>query len=199
VFQDFFAAPAAPTGAPLVTFVCTGNICRSPLAEKLLRARLSERPSNDILVASAGLHAVVGASMEPEPTAIAIQGGADPAHIGSQVSEDLLRSSSLILTMTRDQRAELAQEFPFALKRTFTLVEFVRILDELPAQVALPDRTIGRTIFDAASDAARFRGMIAIGVDDDVDDPYRRSLETHERVGNRISGLVSDLATRLVP
>jgi len=179
--------------------VCTGNICRSPLAEKLLRVRLSERTVNDILVASAGLHAVVGASMEPEPAAVVIRDGGDPAHAASQVSEDLLRSSSLILTMTRDQRAELSQEFPFALKRTFTVVEFVRILDELAHQVPGPDEPAGRSVFDTAMDASRYRGMISIGVDDDVEDPYRRSLETHQRVANRISGLVSALAVRLVP
>jgi protein-tyrosine phosphatase len=137
--------------------------------------------------------------MEPEPTAIAIREGGDPAHAGSQVTEELLRSSSLILTMTRDQRAEIAQEFPFALKRTFTFVEFVRILSELPDKVPGPDPELGRSVFDVASDASRYRGMIAIGVEDDIDDPYRRSLETHQRVGNRISSLASDLASRLVP
>jgi len=79
------------------------------------------------------------------------------------------------------------------------LVEFMRILKELPDHVAGPDQALGRTVFDAASDASRYRGMISIGVDDDIEDPYRRSLETHERVGNRISELVSGLATRLVP
>lgn len=196
-FDDLFGLPTAPPGPPLVTFICTGNICRSPLGEKVLRARLAESSDRGIVVGSAGLHAVVGAPMEPQPAEIAARYGADSGHVATQVTADILRASSLVLTMTRDQRAEIAQEFPFALKRTFTLVEFVRILDELPDEVRGPSDAAGRGLFETVADASRFRGMIHVSEQDDVDDPYRRSAETHERVGVRISELSARLASQL--
>lgn len=197
MFDDIFARPQAPAGPPLVTFICMGNICRSPLAEKVLRARLAALPASRIETTSAGLHAVVGSGMDLLPGEIASRAGADRTHVAKQVTAELLRSSSVVLTMTREQRAEVAQEFPFALKRTFTLSEFTRILDELPAEVALPSRDRGRTVFDAVNDASRFRGMVALTDADDIDDPYRRSVETHERVGMRVVALASRLADQI--
>lgn len=194
MFDDLFVRPVAPEGPPLVTFVCTGNICRSPLAEKVFRARIDTLPNEGIVVSSAGLQAVVGAPMDTQPEAIAVRYGADPMHEAVQISEQLLRSSTLIITMTREQRAEVAREYPFAMKRTFTLSEFVRILDELTSEVPRPSSSSDRTLFDTMLDASRFRGMIALSDDDDIEDPYRRSAETHERVGTRIGKLVDRLA-----
>jgi protein-tyrosine phosphatase len=197
VFDDIFGRPTPPPGPTLVTFVCMGNICRSPLAEKVLRARLRERGFGDVEITSAGLQAVVGSGMDELPKAIAERAGADSAHVAKPVSAELLRASSLILTMTREQRAEIAQEYPFALKRTFTLVEFTRILTELEGDVPRPSRSAGRTLFDAVVDASRFRGMIALTEVDDIEDPYRRSAETHERVGSRVTQLADHLAEQI--
>lgn len=195
--DDLFGRPSAPAGPPLITFLCTGNICRSPLAEKVLRVRLAEAGSTRIVVASAGLHAVVGAPMDAQPAEIATRYGIDPEHTATQVTGDLLRSSSLILTMTREQRSEVSQEYPFALKRSFTLVEFVRILDELPSQVHRPSVDHEGGLFDTVMEASRFRGMISLADPDDIDDPYRRSAETHERVGARIADVAARLAVQL--
>jgi protein-tyrosine phosphatase len=183
----------------MVTFVCTGNICRSPLAEKLLRARLGSSAGEAIVVNSAGIQGVVGAPMDALPHQIALRNGADPGHSAQQLTASILRASTLVITMTREQRAEIAQEYPFALKRTFTLSEFVRIVNEHPTEVPPPSATSGRTLFDTVTDASRFRGMVTLTPDDDVDDPYRRSDETHERVGARIVSLVDQLASRVSP
>ncbi len=99
--------------------------------------------------------------------------------------------------MTREQRAEVSREYPFALKRSFTLIEFVRILDELPSEVRRPSLQEEGGLFDTVMEASRFRGMIALGDEDDIDDPYRRSAETHERVGTRIAEVTARLAAQL--
>ncbi|WP_440708381.1 arsenate reductase/protein-tyrosine-phosphatase family protein [Herbiconiux sp. YIM B11900] len=195
--DDLFGRPSAPAGPPRITFLCTGNICRSPLAEKILRARLADLGDTHAVVSSAGLHAVVGAPMEAQPAEIATRYGADPQHTAAQATADVLRSSSLVLTMTREQRAEVSREYPFALKRSFTLIEFVRILDELPSEVRRPSLQEEGGLFDTVMEASRFRGMIALGDEDDIDDPYRRSAETHERVGTRIAEVTARLAAQL--
>jgi protein-tyrosine phosphatase len=195
MFDDIFAKPAAPAGPPRILFVCTGNICRSPLAEKLLASRIRDSGSG-FVTSSAGLMAVVGASMEPQPSAIALRHGAEPSHAGTQLTAAIAASSTLILTMTREQRSELAREYPAALRRTFTLAEFTRILAELPDQV--PGPSADRSLFDTVLGASQYRGMVGLTDQDDIDDPYRRSTETHERVGAEIVAYVNLLASQIL-
>jgi protein-tyrosine phosphatase len=193
---DIFGAPVAPTGLPLVTFLCTGNICRSPLAEKVLRQRLTEAGIMDVSVGSVGLRAVSGSGMDVLPAQIAARSGADPQHVARQADDELIRASTLVLTMTRQQRADLVREFPFALKRTFTLSEFVRIVEETP--ILGLDGTNRRQLFDTVVEAGHQRSSVALTDGDDIEDPYRRSVETHERVGARIVELVDRLAVGLL-
>ncbi|MCS5731495.1 hypothetical protein N1031_17170 [Herbiconiux moechotypicola] len=176
--------------------MCTGNICRSPLAEKLMRKRLADAGAVDPLVTSAGLHAVVGGAMDAIPAAIAERNGLDPTHHARQLGSDLARSGSMFLTLTRAQRDELTQEFPVAMRRTFTLVEIVRLMKEHPLQVTGLNE--GRDLFDVSMDASRSRPLVTLGEQDDVIDPYRRSAATHEAVGQRIEMLVSELSGSLI-
>lgn len=197
MIDDLFGKPTPPPGPPTILFVCTGNICRSPLAEKVLRARLASNPGEQFVVASAGLQGVVGAPMDALPKQIAERAGAVSDHAARQITASILRASTLVIAMTREQRSEIAREFPFALKRTFTLSEFVRILDEHQAEVPLPGAVAGRGLFETVLDASRFRGMVTLSDSDDIEDPYRRSDETHERVGSRIVGLIDTLARQI--
>ncbi|NQX35579.1 hypothetical protein [Herbiconiux sp. VKM Ac-2851] len=199
MFDDLFGKPTPPPGPPTILFVCTGNICRSPLAEKVLRARLANMRDEGLIIASAGLQGVVGAPMDTLPGEIAQRAGAVQDHAARQITAAILRASTLVITMTREQRAEIAREFPFALKRTFTLSEFVRILGEHQKQVPLPGSTEGRGLFETVLDASRFRGMVTLTDSDDIADPYRRSAETHELVGARIIELVDEMALQIVP
>jgi protein-tyrosine phosphatase len=199
MFDDLFGKPTPPPGPPTILFVCTGNICRSPLAEKVLRDRLARSGNDDFVIASAGLQGVVGAPMDALPERIAERAGAVTDHAARQITAGILRASTLVITMTREQRSEIAREFPFALKRTFTLSEFVRILSEHQGEVPLPGSTPGRGLFETVLDASRFRGMVTLADSDDIEDPYRRSEETHERVGARIVGLVDQMALQISP
>lgn len=173
--------------------VCTGNICRSPLAEVLLRAHLEPL---GVRVHSAGTHALVGHGM-PEPALeLALQAGADPdaaaAHRARYLVEPFLVDADLVLTMAGEHRSFVVKMMPNRLRRTFTIREFARLASTLSTEDA-------RAAADAAGPSPHDRiaavlreigdrrGLTAPSAEhDDVIDPYRRSRETYARSASQL-------------
>lgn len=113
-----------PRGRVLV--VCTANVCRSPLAERVLRARLGDR----LRIASAGVRALGGAPM-CAVSALELPGGADPQHVAHQVDEAAVRTADLVVAMEREQRGALVRGAPGTQARVFTLREAVALAADL--------------------------------------------------------------------
>ena len=111
-------------------FVCTGNTCRSPMAEGLFRKLLSDKlgcqedelSDRGYIVASAGLAAAMGAPPSPEGVSILAEQGIDiQAHESQPLTERLLDQSDHLYTMTQGHRAAILAERP-------DLAETVRLL-----------------------------------------------------------------------
>jgi protein-tyrosine phosphatase len=97
-----------------VLVVCVGNICRSPLGERLLAQALPH-----VRVASAGLGAVVGAAADPDATAAAAEISVSlDGHVARQLTEEIGRDHDLILVMEPGHRAEVGRRFPQLSGRT---------------------------------------------------------------------------------
>mgnify|MGYP002622489085 CR=1 FL=1 len=114
----------------LVLLVCTGNTCRSPLAEVMLRRLIAKRLNCDdsqvadrgYEVMSAGLSAMNGGRASAESLSVAAEAGLDLREHGSQpVTRQLVRHADLILTMTRMHREAIVNEWPDAGPRTHVL------------------------------------------------------------------------------
>jgi protein-tyrosine phosphatase len=99
-----------------IVFVCTGNTCRSPLAEVLCKKLLAERlgcivdelPGREFLVLSAGLAAMMGCEASPEAVEIAHQWGADlSGHRSQPLTADLLARADYVFTMTEAHMSAL--------------------------------------------------------------------------------------------
>jgi protein-tyrosine-phosphatase len=112
--------PSEPVGRS-VLFVCTGNTCRSPLAEALCRKLLAERlgvseselAERGFTVRSAGIAAFPGDAASPEACAIAAHFGADlSTHRSRPVNPELLAGATDVLAMTAGHLAVLALRFP---------------------------------------------------------------------------------------
>lgn len=100
-----------------ILVVCTGNICRSPLAEALLRAQLP-----DLHVGSAGIGALVGFPADPNAVEVGVEQGLDLSeHAARQLDEALVAESDLILAMDNSHVAWINKNFPHARGRAFLL------------------------------------------------------------------------------
>ncbi|WP_280529499.1 hypothetical protein [Paramicrobacterium chengjingii] len=169
----------------VITTVCEGNICRSPLAERLLRESLAPP---DFKVESAGLRALVGHTMDSQAAAVAERLGCTTApHSGRQIDGLIVAGSSVLLTMTKSQRDMLVQMHPRALRKTFTLAEFAALCSEEAAPVTAGNLTTIVGTF------AQRRSEVRLTNEDDIEDPYLKSLEVHARVGEKISLLCAEI------
>ncbi|HEU0103512.1 MAG TPA: hypothetical protein VFR07_14430 [Mycobacteriales bacterium] len=164
-----------------VLHVCTGNICRSPMAERLTRAGLAARLGgrvDQIVVESAGTWGHTGSPMEPGALATLSAYGVDGSDFRARelVAQHVV-GADLVLAATREHRAAAVVLQPRAAARTFTLREFARLAAavdpaDLPAG-ELDDRA--RALVRAAA-AQRGRVPPDTPADDDLADPYRGPL-----------------------
>ena len=104
-----------------IVMVCSGNTCRSPMAEAMLRVQLAERGVEGVKVRSAGLHALEGAPVSFDAQAQLERRGIPLASTGAN---PLMRShieGALLLCMTGAQLRELKRRFPGARATTLNL------------------------------------------------------------------------------
>jgi protein-tyrosine phosphatase len=206
-----------------VLHVCMGNICRSPMAERLLalavRRRLaaSADPPADGLAESllyshsagtGGWHA--GEQMNP-PAArqVRARGGDVTAFAARRLRSDQIDSADLVLTATADQQEYVVALRPDAASRTFVLGEFARLLHRVdaaglppagdgPDATPTPDGVYARGVaLVRAVDAAR-GGAVPLPADD-LDDPWGRGDQCFSRVADEIEEAVGPLAAVLLP
>ena len=93
-----------------VLFICTGNTCRSPMAEALLRDALTSRGTDQVTVSSAGTGAWDGAPISEGAYLVGLEHGQDlSGHRARMLTREMVRSADLILTMSAQQRARVAE------------------------------------------------------------------------------------------
>jgi protein-tyrosine phosphatase len=163
--------------------VCTGNVCRSPIAEGLLRNAMRSRFGEAAPeVSSAGTQGWEGRPAMPESVAAAAERGVDAGgHVARLLTRPMVEDATLVITMAREHNDEIARFGPKAQTKTFTLKELVRILESLPPvpESADVDSLAARR---NAADAARRAGFTGNPMDDDIVDPLGLPLESYRAV-----------------
>jgi protein-tyrosine phosphatase len=190
-----------------VLHVCMGNICRSPMAERLLvkaaRDAVGDACDRLLLVGSTGTggwHA--GSPMQPAAARqVRARGGQPDGFRCRQLAREHIEAADLILTATAEQYDFVVELSADAADRTFVLGEFGRLL----AEVDLADLPTGRD-----PESVHKRGVALVAAvaaarggrpprpDDDLDDPYGRSDAYYSRIADQIERTVEPLVAALL-
>ena len=172
--------------------VCTGNICRSPMAERLLAAHAA-RLGASAEVASAGVRALVGHPAEPGAVAAMARRGIDLGdHVARSATPDLVDAADLVVTMEAAHLVDLVSERGDRFERTFTLPELVDRCADHPGRPGAP-------LCDwlaAVGEGRSARALVgATGLD--VADPYGGSGRRFLRCADELDELCGALARSL--
>jgi protein-tyrosine phosphatase len=167
-----------------VLVVCTGNICRSPLAEQLLRreavlAGLDQQMSFD----SAGTYAEIGSLTHSQTIeSAALRGVSIEPTASKQLTSQMIEDADLVLTATAEHRLYAIEQVPSANRKTYTLKEFARIAGFFAGDLSHLDPMIQKAISEAdghsgrLSAIAKYRGYAPKPeAGEDILDPYGRN------------------------
>ena len=100
-----------------ILVVCVGNICRSPMAEALLKQRFPEKT-----IDSAGVGALAGHPADPAALEIMAKQQLDiTKHVAKQLDEKLAKTADIIFTMSDGQTKWIEERWPFCRGKTFKL------------------------------------------------------------------------------
>jgi protein-tyrosine phosphatase len=180
-----------------ILFICTGNMCRSPLAERLTSAwaeHMLGAEATAVHVRSVGTDAVEGREMDRRSArALAELGGSAAGFTSRTLGPGETEDADLVLTMTRRHRHNVLKEAPRALRRTFTLPEaaaLLRLVDTTGLEgLPLDGRALGlASLLDGA------RRVRPASAQDDVSDPIGRPYRVHQDVAAHISESLVPLA-----
>ena len=185
--------------------VCTGNICRSPLAEQLLKAAF--QGVEHIEIDSAGTQAMIDHPMPEHSLEIAQDNKVvdSELHRGKQLLESHLDAADLILAMDRGHRRKVVELSPRATRKVFTVREFKRLIDvttdeHLREEIATADGTPAGKL-RAAVEAARLGRSDLLPLedpaDDDVVDPYGKEKAVYDASAQQLIPVVADVASYL--
>lgn len=197
-----------------VVFVCTGNTCRSPMAEVLLKYK-----SPNIHVQSAGIFAGKNGQANHHTIEALKQKGIELDHLSQPVTEELLHWADLVITMTTQHKQSLIMGHPNFQDKYFTLKEYVsdadkQIWDELKkANADLEEKRSqfiqqyqhqldNNVLVDKLRDHLRddmneIRKLEANLINYDISDPFGGNFSTYEKTLKELDGYIDLLIQKL--
>ena len=165
-----------------VLVVCTGNICRSPLAEGFLRGILDRRFGDAApKVSSAGTAGWEGSPAMAESVQAALERETDiSGHLARKLEPSMVEAADLIVCMAGEHREAILRARPAAEPKVFTLKEAVRLLDALPPAGDGDPRGLRDRVGQACE--ARAAGFAGNPLDEVVADPLGQPLEAYRAI-----------------
>ncbi|ETT65098.1 low molecular weight protein arginine phosphatase [Paenibacillus sp. FSL H8-0457] len=186
-----------------ILFVCTGNTCRSPMAEGMLR-KLAKQRGIPLETQSAGVSAVDGMPVSRHAESILRDQDIQDRLVSKPLTPNLVEWADLILTLTQSHKQYAIRQFPHAADKMHTLKEFVeddrRVLDDLREQDSLYAtlelaRSLGRDVSDR--DRERLIELRQRIPSFDISDPFGGSREEYEATAAEIRTALFRLLDKL--
>jgi len=169
-----------------VTFVCTGNTCRSAYADVVAR-HLAGDASDRLVIGSAGTHAWGGGRMCHGMASLAEARGADPTGFRTRPADAAaVADADVLLTAGVEHRDHLLREHPDAERRVFTLAQFAEAADRAPAEVSGADLVDWVANHACAADPAG-----------DVPDPLAHGAASERACADHLDRLLARIVPRL--
>lgn len=122
----------------VVLFVCTGNSCRSVMAEYLMKRMLGDRKDVQVISAGTGAYVTMGASLETLEV-LRKEGINATMHRSQPVNRTMLKKADIILVMTQMHRRQILDLCPAVEKRVYLLKEFAQVSDGTGVSLDIPD------------------------------------------------------------
>lgn len=181
-----------------ILVVCTGNVCRSPIAEGLLRDALGERFGDRApQVSSAGTAGWEGEGAVRESIVAAAERGTDiSGHIARRITGTMVEHANLIVAMAGEHRDAISRFDAGTAHKTFTLKELVRLLEDLqPGDASADPAPLAERV--AAAEALRRGGFEGNPHDEDVVDPLGMPMESFRAIAWELDEWVTRLVNGL--
>lgn len=187
-----------------ILFVCTGNTCRSPMAEGLCRM-MAKREGLPLEVRSAGVTAHDGAPVSRHSEEILHKkGAAEGMGTSRYLRKDEIRWADLILTMTMFHKQQVIASHPEAVEKVYTLKEYTMddpfrlgVLEEraaLQSELELK-KSLGQPITN--EERERLVRLHLAAPDFDIADPFGGSQRDYEETAHEIEAALARLISRL--
>jgi protein-tyrosine phosphatase len=182
-------------GRGAILFVCTGNVCRSPYLEWGLRAALESAGGPVIRLTSAGVAPLIGHPMSSYLLERLQTRGIDASEFRARaLTEGMVARADVVLTASREHRGLIVRQVPSAATRTFTVLQFARLLRYRPAS-----RSGGADLAALVTLAQQARGPAGASTEhDDIEDPWNHSRRVYARSAGKMDEVLEEILEHLV-
>lgn len=178
-----------------VLFVCTGNICRSPMGELMFPLFFHD---DSITTDSAGVQGLIDNPIDPSSARLMQADGIDPSAFRSKrLTPQLAMDSDLILCFTEHQRKKIVELAPRIRSRTFLLTDFADLCAYCAKNGLIEGDTLEDRLDSVLASASLVRPMLSPA--HDIDDPYRKEFEAFETAHQQIGESFATIAAALEP
>lgn len=178
-----------------VLFVCTGNICRSPMGELLFPLFFH---SKDIETDSAGTQGLINSPIDPSSAKLMAMDGIDSSRFRSKrLTPQLALSSDLILCFTEHQRKKIVAQTPRARTKTFLLSDFANLCRYFSQNSLFHGFSVEDRMREVIYNASMVRMNLPQAVD--IADPYKKDFLAFRATHDQILHDLADVANALEP
>ncbi|WP_426450443.1 low molecular weight protein arginine phosphatase [Paenibacillus sp. S-38] len=187
-----------------ILFVCTGNTCRSPMAEGLMRRVAADEGLTGLEVRSAGVAAMEGTPASGHAASVLEARGCPAPSASTYLNQSAVDWADLILTMTSSHKRHTIQLYPEAVDKVHTLKEYVQDDAESAGKLAEVESLVTELQLKQAlsgevteEERARVRMLQQELPSPDIADPYGGPLRLYEACAQEIEDCLRKLAAKL--